>query len=161
LFLLSKADQTKGECFMLLQKRNDVYKMQAMPTKLAQLASCLGLFMFLASVQSGPALAAGPVLSELVLNRPSSSPVGSVRVWTAKCGSNDKCVFANTDGTAVGRCITLSLQNQDYKPGTVNPASGITLKRYAGGHCDGDVNPQNQTVNVNPNGPTRVDVVAW
>jgi len=135
--------------------------MQAMPTKLAQFASCLGLFMFLASVQSGPALAAGPVLSELVLNRPSSSTVGSVRVWPAKCGSNDACVFPTTYGTAVGDCVTLDEQNHDYKPGTVNPASGITLRRYAGAGCRGNVNPQDQVVNVNPNGPTRVDVVSW
>ena len=149
---------------MLLQKRNGVCKMQAMPTKLAQFASCLGLFMFLASVQSGPALAASPVLSDLILNRPSSSTVGSVLVWPARCGSNDECAFpgASTDiGTVIGRCVTLSEQNHDYKPGTISPAFGITLKRYAGAKCDGNVNPQDQAVNVNPNGPTRVDVVAW
>ena len=161
---------------MILWKRNGVCKKQAIPIKLAQLVSCLSLFIFFASVQSGPAFAVDPaptpaltpvpptpvpfVLSELHLNRPSSSWIGSVRVWKAVCSDNT-CSSTPADGSAIGKCITLDKQNHVYNPGTVGPSSGVVLRRYDGANCEGNVNPQNQDVNVNQNGPTVVDVVSW
>ena len=58
-------------------------------------------------------------------------------------------------------CITLDKQDHVYNPGTVGPSSGVVLRRYDGANCEGNVNPQNQDVNVNQNGPTVVDVVSW
>ncbi len=113
--------------------------------------------------------------SELILNRPSSSWVGSVRV-IVNCTTNLLlgCTCKNAlgiargacDSTAYEKCVSLSQQNHPYAVGPIfsqsfmYAAAGGRIVRYSGGSCDGDSNAR-FPINVNQNGPTQVDVVPW
>jgi len=92
-------------------------------------------------------------VTTLHLNRPSNVTVGSVRVKI--CSKNGVC-------KPHPPCISLSEQNHDYPTFPVDALHAIvSLERYSGGSCDGDVNPQNQAVTLNTNGDTFVNVKNW